>query len=617
MGVTPEALPRALTSAAMLKRVLACTAIVMGSIGLGAPPAGAQYGEQIKSYVVDITVQQNGSLSIVETIDYDFGSNQHHGIDRDIPVRFHYDNRNDRVYPLHVTSVTASPGTPSQYKTSSVSDGETRIRIGDPNQTIDGEHTYTIKYTVDRALNGFSDHDELYWNATGNSWPVPIQHATAHVHTPAAITKVACFAGPLHSSLNCDNATSTGSDATFTQEQLDSDAGVTVVVAMPHGVVPAPKPLLEERWSFDRAFSRTPTTLGVAGGLIGLCVAFILWLLWRVGRDRQTVGGGVEAAFTKGDGPEERTPLLHHTETPVEFEPPEGIRPGEIGTLVDETVNPLDVTATIVDLAVRGYLTIEEVEQHHWFGKPDWKLSILKSADGLQDFERELLQGIAAVGNPVLLSQLNRQFASRYATVQSLLYADAVKTGWFARSPSKTRSHWNALGLLVVVAGAAITFALAKWTHLGLIGIPIVVAGLMFMTVAHRMPHRTAKGTGMLRRVEGFKRFIESPTESDHAKFDERKNLFSEYLPYAIVFGCTEKWAKAFASLGEQATDTTGWYVSNRPFEYVAFSHAMNSFTTTTSGTVAAATPSSSGGSGFGGGGFSGGGGGGGGGGSW
>jgi uncharacterized membrane protein len=135
------------------------------------------------------------------------------------------------------------------------------------------------------------------------------------------------------------------------------------------------------------------------------------------------------------------------------------------------------------------------------------------------------------------------------------------------------------------------------------------------MAFSTRMPRRTAKGTGVLVRTLGFKRFIDE-SERDRAQFAEKQHLFTEYLPYAVVFGATEQWAKAFAGLDGELPDQSSWYVSNHPFTFVAFSHSMDGFTTTSAGTIAS-TPSGSGSSGFGGGGFSGGGGGGGGGGSW
>jgi uncharacterized membrane protein len=147
----------------------------------------------------------------------------------------------------------------------------------------------------------------------------------------------------------------------------------------------------------------------------------------------------------------------------------------------------------------------------------------------------------------------------------------------------------------------------------------VIVAGILLTFGAYWMPQRSAKGTAVLRRVEGFRRFIDE-SEKERARLAEQQNLFSEYLPYAIVFGATEKWARAFSGLDDKPPDTSSWYVSNHAFSLVAFSMAIDSFTVSTSGTLTStpsSTSGSSGFSGFSGGGFSGGGVGGGGGGSW
>ena len=152
--------------------LVATAATVLGA----AAPVLAQ-GEAIRSYDVDLRVQTDGSLLVVETIEYDFGGTPHHGIFRDIPDRLVYDAHTDREYPIDQVSVTASPATPDQFETEQT-DTLFRIKVGDPTRTITGVHTYTISYGVRGALNHFADHDELYWNATGNQWPVPIDRAT-------------------------------------------------------------------------------------------------------------------------------------------------------------------------------------------------------------------------------------------------------------------------------------------------------------------------------------------------------------------------------------------------------------------------------------------------------
>ncbi|MBV9411834.1 MAG: DUF2207 domain-containing protein [Acidimicrobiia bacterium] len=592
--------------------VVAVLAVILGP----AAPARAQTAESIQRYQTQITIERSGDLRVVEQIVYDFGGNSRHGIVREIPTRFHYNNRDDRLEPLSDVEVTGSAGTPTQTRVST-NEGTTEIRIGDPNRTITGVHSYTIAYRVRGTLNSFKDHDELYWNAIGTEWAVPIQSAAATVSAPAAIAAATCFAGPAGSQLPCDRAAVDGSAANFAERLLGPNSGLTVVVGLPKGAVTVGPPILKERWSFARAFSVTGATAGGAVALGLALIGGIIFLVWRGGRDRRFVGSAVDVAFGSDSGKDEPVPVGSARDVPVEFEPPDKLRPGELGTLVDAAANPLDVTATIVDLAVRGYLRIEEIPKEGWLGKADWNLAQTREPDDkLQPYERTLLNGIFESGSrtEVKLSELRNTFASKLHEVEEELYNDAMKRGWFVRRPDKVRAFWTVMGVLATFAGVTALVVLVALTHVALLGIPLAVAGLLLLAVAHWMPRRTAKGYGVLQRTRGFKRFIDE-SEKERARFAERHNLFSEYLPYAIVFHATDKWARAFAGLDGQLPETGSWYVSPNPFTLAAFTASMDGFTTTTAGTIAS-TPGTSGSSGFSGG-FSGGGGGGGGGGSW
>jgi uncharacterized protein (TIGR04222 family) len=601
---------------------LALLAVVCG----GAARAGAieVAGEHIKRYDVDITIRPDGNIVVAETIDYDFGSVPHHGIYRDIPTRVDYPARKnyDRVYPLDVQSVRASAGTPAQYDVSTEGDNE-RIKIGDPDRTITGEHTYEITYRVEGAMNGFSDHDELVWNAIGTQWSVPIDAAHVLVHAPASILGVNCAAGSYGSNSPCGSASAEGDTASFDGPNnsilwsLGPFQGMTVSVALPKGAVPEPKPILEERWTFTSAFRVTPATGGMAGGLLLLLAGGVVLIVWLLGRDRRYKGSSVDAAFAPDspNAPEERVPLFGEHETPVEFVPPDGLRPGQIGTLVDFHANALDVTASIVDLAVRGYLVIEEIDAPGHFHRGDWKLTRKKEDDNaLLPYETKLLDALFRDGNEVTLSGLRYEFATRMNNVRDELQDDAKSRGWFASGNGGCAVF--GLGLLVLLIGVGLTVALAIWTHAALVGVPVIIAGVLLMIGARWIPRRTAKGYAVLRHVDGFRRFIEE-SEKQRAQFAEKKNLFTEYLPYAIVFGATDKWARAFAGLDDEPPDTSSWYISQNAFNYAVFSSAIGDFAVASAGTLASTPPSTSGSSGFSGGGFSGGGGGGGGGGSW
>jgi uncharacterized membrane protein len=261
---------------------------------------------------------------------------------------------------------------------------------------------------------------------------------------------------------------------------------------------------------------------------------------------------------------------------------------------------------------------IDEVESESRWKKNDWKLTRLRQADAkLKDYERELLDGLFQDGDEVQLSDLQYEFSKRMSAVQKALIDDAMAQSWFTKRPDGVALGVGCLGFVTLLVGVMVTVGLAVFTRAALVGIPMIVLGLVMMFSARFAPARTAKGSAVLRRVDGFRRFIDE-SEKERARFAERKNLFSEYLPYAIVFGATEKWARAFEGLAGEPPDTTYWYRSTTPFQYMVFSDAVQGFTISTSGTLTSTPPSTSGSSGFsGGGGSSGGGGGGGGGGSW
>ncbi len=598
----------------VVKRSAALAVLVLAALCV-AGPARAQTSERIDSYAVQIVIGRSGSMLVTERIDYDFGAVPHHGIFRDVPDRLAFDDRHDRVYPIDVVSVAASAGASAEYAVEDQG-GTFRIRIGDPDATVTGEHLYTIVYRVEGALNAFADHDELYWNAVGTEWPVPTDRATVTVEAPGPIERVACFSGLSGSDGACARADVAGSTATFGQRNLQPYQALTIVVGLPKGAVsPAPAPILEARWSLGRAFSVTPVTAAVFVALLMVVIGFFVRTAWRTGRDRRYDAGAVDVLMGAPDGtPDRPVPLFESGGAPVEFAPPESLRPGQIGTLMDEVANPLDVTATIVDLAVRKYLVIEEIPKKGLFGKPDWKLTQLRSPDDeLLPYERALLDGLFEDGNEVRLSELKTRFVQRLHRVQDALYDDMVDRGWFVMRPDKVRTRWTGIGVAVLALGAALEFVAVRWTTLGLLPVPVIVLGLLILVGAHEMPRRTPRGTGLTRRVSGFRTVI-ATAETHMSRWAEQENVFTRYLPYAIVFGLTDKWAKAFEGLAAQAD--TNWYVSPHPFVIGDLGHAMDGFTTAAAGTIAS-TPSGSGGSGFGGGGFSGGGGGGGGGGSW
>jgi uncharacterized membrane protein YgcG len=610
-----------LTAAAGQSTVEAGAAAVPRAAGVG--------GEQITKYAVDLVLKADGSMHVKETIQYDFGFAHRHGITRDIPIESEIigDDEHYREYPISDIDVSSPSGAPDELAKDIGSTAS--LRIGDPDETVTGKQTYVIDYNLEGVVNSFDDHQELYWNAIGSEWNVPIRTATAKVEGPAAIQKVACYNGVQGSTDTCTGTIGTDGSAGFTATDLAANQGMTVVASFPVRTFPNAAPIIKEKQTLARAFSLTPVSGVGSIALLGLLGGGALAMVSRRGRDERHLG--VTPGLEPGFGQEQnvaRVPWLRRDPVAVQFSPPAGMRPGQLGTLIDEHANVVDVTATIVDLAVRGYLRIEEVTEPGFFRSGDWRLveqtpgSDGRTVEPLRDYETKLYNAIFQGRREVLLSDLKTTFKSDLEKVQEMLYDDVTREGWFRGNPSSVRTRWMVYGVLLTLAGGGLTWLLATRTAYGLLGVAVLVSGVLLLILAPRMPARTAKGTALLAQAKGFRLYLEK-AEANQIRFEEGEDIFSRYLPFAIVFGVAERWAKVFAALAASgaAVAVPSWYVgslyANGLFNYGAFGSSMDSFATTTSGSIAAATPSSSGSSGFGGGGFSGGGGGGGGGGSW
>ncbi|MGH3545332.1 MAG: DUF2207 domain-containing protein, partial [Mycobacteriales bacterium] len=507
-------------------------------LGTGAAPASAVgSNERIDTYDVAMVVDQNAELRVTETIAYDFGFNAKHGIFRDIPVSYRYNDTKNRVYPIENVRVTRDGNREPHQRIDE--DSMVRFKVGDPNETITGRHTYVISYTVRGALTRFDDHDELFWDAIGDGWRVPIAAASVTVQGPTPVTKVDCFAGPVRSKLGCDSDVFDGQRASFRHGALSPGEAFSVVVAFPPDSIAGVGPVLEDRRDVAAAFR--PTALAVAGaigaGLLGTAVA--LFVAYRIGRDRVYVGQIPTLAPVSGqETPQRRKALWGAPPVTVQFTPPQGIKPGEVGTLLDEQVNTVDVTATIVDFAVRRYLRITEITDDGAGGAAqDWELTKLAEADdSMAMYEKKLFKALFKGGNTVKLSSLKQTFATSFQAVKRGLYDSVVQRGWYRESPKLTRSTSFGFGVFAIVVAIIATAVLFWFTHVALIGVGLIVAAVVGLISTRFFPARTGRGTVALNQVLGFRQYL-ATAEAGQITFEEREQVFSRYLPYAIVFG--------------------------------------------------------------------------------
>ena len=553
----------------------------------------------IESFDSAISIPQNGKVRVVETITVDFDGLQKHGIFRTIPT----EGTRFRLLSVKQGGVKAITSVDSSSATVS-------IRIGDPNRTISGPQTYEISYEIGKVITRFDDHDEFYWNVTGSDWEVPIKSATATVTLAGgAIERVVCFTGYLGSQEgNCTAAVSDGKGKFATTQTLAVGEGFTITSSLP-------KDLVAEPFYLDD-FIR-PYWL-ILGSLAAAAYVIRRWL--KHGRDmwyRNHV-------ILNPDAAAETKPLFAQQTVVAEFDPPDKLRPGEVGTLVDERIDLTDISATIVDLAVRGYLKIIEDLPAGRQGKKGRKVfyHFEQQKDFLADsklaeWEKEILRGI--FGNDgqstgrVALTDLQEKFYTRLAKIKEELYSHLTETKYFPQPPNEVLTKYLVRGgILGAVAG--VLFYLFGGMGLWWVPVPLAVLAGLTMMAAPLMPRKTAQGTEAVRRASGFKLFI-STGQKYQQQFNERINYFDSFLPYAMVFGVVDKWVGAFKSLGIVPPQPT-WYIGPGPFNIGGFSSSVNAMSSSLASTLPS-RPASQGGSGFGGGGFSGGGFGGGGGGSW
>lgn len=585
-----------------MKRIL--LALLLLFLFFFVPPVSADEGWEIDRFQSSITVEQSGKVSVVETIVVDFKDLEKHGIFREIPIAYE-SNGNNLYTELTVESVQQN-GEPIRYEESR-SDGYMHLKIGDPDKTITGKQVYSIHYSAKGVLRSYSEYDELYWNITGDTWPVPINRAEAVVTLPRdGILQTTCFEGYSGSTALCQKTIEDGKTARFTSYgPLGEAQGLTVVVGYQKGMVPILA--VERPKTFWEKFIEWPSLATLFVVLFG-GVGTVLYKWHTEGRD-YWFGQNI---FGKKDDQGNVKPIGGHETITVEFTPPEKLRPAELGVLMDERAHTHDVVATIIDLATRGYLTITEIPKKWIFGKVDYKLTKKQKAEtDLLGYEKKLLHNLFKSSNEVTISALKQTFYDELKEVKEELYKEVVSKGLFPKDPEKVRNNYLVFGIVfLVIGGVIIGWTIESDFIFGAdFALGVMVVGAMLMLMSNVMPRRTAYGRELYRRSRGYHLFINT-AEKHRQKFFERKNMFNEVLPYAIVFGLTEKFANQMKEIGVQPS-TTGWYSGVHGFHAGSFGSSMNDFSNSMSSAMASA-PSSSGGfsGGSSGGGFGGGGGG-------
>jgi hypothetical protein len=543
--------------------------------------------EKIVRFSSDIVVKSDASMTVVETIDYDFGDVSRHGIYRDIPTEYVTKLGANQSIDISVESVTDESGRSYAYETSS-SSGVLDIKIGDADKLVFGRHTYIIRYQARYAFGYFDGFDELYWNVTGNGWQVPIVGAEARVTLSEDVSKdrakTSCYLGAYGESESCDSlARFDGRIYTASAgRELQPGEGLTVAVGFPKGVI-------REIGTTERIWNFIKDNPAVLLPFVVFGYMFRRW--YRYGRD-----------------PEGRGTII------PEYDMPKGLSLLETAGLMKSAVSSEHISAGIVDLAVRGYLKIRKTEKKILiFSSDDYVFT--RTDKGVEDaIDRKLLEALFgeadSFGKEVELSSLKQKFYKSIPEIDTLVIERLVEKKYFEKNP-KSVIGWH---ILYGVIGGAIAFFLFSSGAVSVVA--IIISLVIYFIFAVLMPRVTKNGAIMKEYVAGLKDYL-SIAEKNRIEFhnapEKRPELFEKLLPAAMILGVEKLWAKEFEDMYMAEPE---WYsgAHGAAFSASAFASDLGGFQAAASQTLGSAPGGSSG---SGGGGFSGGGGGGGGGGSW
>ncbi|MFA5070524.1 MAG: DUF2207 domain-containing protein [Patescibacteria group bacterium] len=523
----------------------------------------------------------------------------------------------------------------------------------------DTTHTWIFEYKVIGGIGFFDDYDELYWNVVSSDRAVEIKEAQATVYLPEKVDPAEIqqkiYLGYTGSTLEGYDFTAGTEELNFFADYIDAYDNFTIVAGWPKGVVENPGVIEVAALPPAEASNTNSAVIShhdvyIDGRKLDSQTPVRLVIGYDISEGKRQIGVksfgyedfSREISVVRGEDQAinydltekgwhrlgriiSSIMLVLYFVSPIfvfiilyfrwkkfgkdpgkkktiiaQYEPPDKITPAVMGVLIDEKADLQDITATIIDLAYRGYLKIYEGEGKTLLTRSKKyrfeKLKDFENDSGLKDYEKKLLDGIFGHRDSVKLEDLKDKFYLKIKEINDSLYEEATALGYFEKNPAKVRAKYILIGTILMVVGSFLLFVPIAW-------------GLMILLFGLAMPKKTPKGAESRWWAMGFKLYLY--TAERFRLGQVTPETFEKYLSYAMVFQVEKQWAERFQDIYKQSP---GWYVSSGHFQTFALasfaSNISSNFATSVSSGLSS-HPSSS--SGFGGGGFGGGGGGGGG----
>jgi len=522
----------------------------------------------IEEFKSNITVNQDTSLTVKETIIVNFLVPKH-GIFRLIPIVYSDGIKTIRA-KFTLLSVTDNNNKPYPYTTERYFQS-IKIKIGDPQRTIKGLHTYVIKYKISDVLRRYQEYDEVYWNVVGSEWDTTIKQASAEIYSPfAPIEKTKCFAGPRGTrSQNCQAEAKNNSSAIFRSSiPLGYKKDFTIVVALnQNNQLQFPSlseriaKLIWDNWAYLLAF-------------LPLIIMGSVW--YKRGRDLQFVANQI--FYRPKNQKSKLVPLLSRPHLPSVYAPIQGLTPAEVGTIIDERVDLQDVIAEIIELARLGHFEIRKIEEKKLFRKktdyffikklkggqklkehqkylleklfnhPLKVSEIKKIASNLSGKQKTILMNKGAATAIVRLSDLRTKFYQYLDPFKEKLYQGLIKQKIFEGNPERIRRKWWMIFIVLESICLFTTFSFAKQTGTLLPLLVNLITLLPAYFLTRKMPRRLPWGYSLYRQIVGLHWYLQKGKWRE--EIAEKHLFLEEILPLAICLGVVKKLARQMAILG-------------------------------------------------------------------
>lgn len=506
---------------------------------------------QIDDFKINIEINQDSSIVITEKILANFSDEPKHGILRNIPVSYRDETGKSIDVRFQILGIFDESGNPWQYS-ESYSGIYKILKIGSPHITYKEQKTFILKYKVTGAILFLENHDELFWNAIGTEWDAEINNIAVNVHLPVPVKKeylsTAVYTGRFGSrSSNIETQILDEQNIVFTGRRYLPYEGVTVVVGLPKGII-EPLPVSanytsSETESTSQSYASSYSSKGLMSIIclillipliVPAVVFFIMFSIWK----------------KSGKDPKLEKSVV------VEYKVPEDLKPAEMGTLIDDRIDMRDISSTIIDLAIRGYLKI--IKRDAMFFQKRFSFVLLKEYnkdESLSDFENTILNGFfdyAAVGASVELLDLENNFYQKLPLIKNDIFVRLIEKGFYSKNPEQTVLFYR---IISFVFGFLAVFTMVLIP----IGIGLGLSAIIIFCFAKYMPAKTRKGMDVYGKVLGFEEFL-MRTEKDKIQYEEQQDIFEKMLPYAICLGISNKWTMIFSDLYKQPPN---WFDSD------------------------------------------------------